>query len=376
MSTLVRIGPAKRQRAFTLIELLVVIAIIAILIALLLPAVQQAREAARRTQCKNNLKQLGLAFHNYESTYNRFAPAVTMLRGPIMDSKVGEGIVSSTDDGNFHAWPELILPFMEQTNLYSSINFSVGMNYTDSTLATGTVANVITGGNFSTAQSLLPATTVITGFICPSTPHSSNRYTYVDDWIAGSFGSTTYHSGSPLDYVGKWPRGNVHGTFSPSGVNYGTSHAMLDINSSSGAGCGGVKIANVTDGTSNTILVGENAAPGSKVWALGQGKGPLCDVCGPNMAMGPAWNDWQWSVGSDLRGRAPGTWKNGVGANADASGNCAINCTNYDNYYSFHTGGAQILLVDGSVRFVSQNVDLETLARLVHVNDGQVLGEF
>ena len=130
MSTLVRSGTAKRQRAFTLIELLVVIAIIAILIALLLPAVQQAREAARRTQCKNNLKQLGLAFHNYESTYNRFAPALTMLRGPIMNAAVGEGIPSNTDDGNFHAWPELILPFMEQANLYSSINFSVGMNYT------------------------------------------------------------------------------------------------------------------------------------------------------------------------------------------------------------------------------------------------------
>jgi prepilin-type N-terminal cleavage/methylation domain-containing protein/prepilin-type processing-associated H-X9-DG protein len=376
MSTLVRMGPAKRQRAFTLIELLVVIAIIAILIALLLPAVQQAREAARRTQCKNNLKQLGLAFHNYESTYNRFAPALTLLKGPIINGSVGEGIPSTRDDGNFHAWPEVILPFMEQTALYSSINFSVGMNYTDGTLATGTVANFITGGNFATPQSLLPATTVVTGFICPSTPHSSSRYTYVDDWMGGSFsGQTTYHSGSPLDYVGKWPRSNVHGTF-PSGANYGTAHGMLDINSGNGEGCGGVKISQVTDGTSNTILVGENAAPGSKVWAMGQAKGALCDVCGPNMAMGPAWNDWQWSTGTVVRGRAPNTWKNGVAPNADASGSCAINCSNMDNYYSFHTGGAQILLVDGSVRFISQNLDLETLARLVHVNDGQVLGEF
>ncbi len=375
MREIVRTGSVKRQRAFTLIELLVVIAIIAILIALLLPAVQQAREAARRTQCKNNLKQLGLAFHNYESTHNRFAPALTLLYGPVISGTVGEGIPSTRDDGNFHAWPELILPFMEQTALYSSINFSVGMNYTDAT-PTGPVANLVAGGNFSTAQSTLPATTVVTGFICPSTPHPTNRYTYVDDWMGGSFGTTTYHSGSPLDYVGKWPRSNVHGAF-PSGANYGSFHGMLDINSASGAGCGGVKIANVTDGTSNTILVGENAAPSSKVWAMGQAKGPLCDVCSAgNWAMGPAWNDWQWSTGTDLRGRAPNTWKNGVAPNADASGTCAINCTNYDNYYSFHTGGAQILLVDGSVRFISQNLDLETLARLVHVNDGQVLGEF
>ena len=352
------------------------IAIIAILIALLLPAVQQAREAARRTQCKNNLKQLGLAFHNYESTYGRFAPALTMLAGPIMGGAVGEGIPSTRDDGNFHAWPEFILPFMEQANLYGQMNFSVGLNYTDGTLATGTVANFITGGNFSTPQSLLPTTTVITGFICPSTPHSTNRYTYVDDWMGGSFGSTTYHSGSPLDYVGKWPRSNMHGnnTFG-NGVNYGISHAMLDINSASGAGCGGVKIAAVTDGTSNTILVGENTAASSQMWAMGLKKGAFCDVCtSSSWAMGPAWNDWQWSVGSDIRGRAPGSvhhW-----GPTDTAGTCAINCVNYDNYYSFHTGGAQFLLVDGSVRFMSQNMDLETLVRLVHVNDGQVVGEF
>jgi prepilin-type N-terminal cleavage/methylation domain-containing protein/prepilin-type processing-associated H-X9-DG protein len=377
MSTLVRTGPAKRQRAFTLIELLVVIAIIAILIALLLPAVQQAREAARRTQCKNNLKQLGLAFHNYESTHGRFAPALTLLRGPGFGGTIGEGIPSTRDDGNFHAWPEFILPFMEQTALYSSINFSVAMTYADAT-PTGAVINLATGGNFAAPQTTLAATTVVTGFICPSTPHTSTRYTYVDDWIADSsgVGVTTYHSGSPLDYVGKWPRSNLHGAF-PSGANYGPAHGMLDINSASGAGCGGVKIANVTDGTSNTILVGENAAPGSKVWAMGQARGPLCDVCtSPNWAMGPAWTDWQWSVGLDLRGRAANTWKNGVAPNADASGTCAINCSNYDNYYSFHTGGAQILLVDGSVRFISQNLDLETLARLFHVNDGQVVGEF
>jgi prepilin-type N-terminal cleavage/methylation domain-containing protein len=362
----------QRQRAFTLIELLVVIAIIAILIALLLPAVQQAREAARRTQCKNNLKQIGLAFHNYESTFLRFPPAATMLCGPTWCDNVGEGIPSAVDDGNFHAWPEFILPFIDQAPLYNTINFSVGMNFADAT-PTGAVYNYITGGNFPVAQSLAAANAVIPGFICPSSPHTSSKYIYIDDWLGGSFGTPTYHAGGALDYTGGWPRGNLHNA--NLGFNYGNpTAAMLDINSASGAGCGGVKISQVIDGTSNTILVGERSAPGSQQWAMGKAVGPLCDVCtASNWLMGPAWTDWQFSVGLDIRGRTPGSAHNGA---VDSEGTCTINCTNYDNFYSFHVGGAHMLLADGTVRFVSQNLDINTVARLFLFNDGYVVGEF
>jgi hypothetical protein len=88
--------------------------------------------------------------------------------------------------------------------------------------------------------------------------------------------------------------------------------------------------------------------------------------------MGPAWTDWQWSTGTDVRGRAPGSIHNV----SETDGGCAINCLNYSNYYSFHVGGAHFAMADGTVRFISQNVNLETMVRLVHFNDGLVVGEF
>jgi len=371
----------RRDEGFTLIELLVVIAIIAVLIALLLPAVQQAREAARRTQCKNNLKQIGLAFHNYESTNGRFAPALTALAGPIWGGSVGEGIPSLVDDGNFHAWPEFILPFLEQLAVYNSINFSLPLTYTDSTLNTGTVYNYITGANYGTQQSILPSKTSVPSFVCPSAPHNTGLVTpYSDDWLAGSFSSAppTWKSGGPLDYVGKWPRSTIHSTGFPNGVSYKDPCAgVLDINSAQGAGCVGVKIASIVDGTSNTILVGENSAPGSKQWAMGKSVSDFCDGCtpGPNRRMGPAWSDWQWSTGTDISPVKPGGYHNGVAPFNEQTGfpanSCTVNCENYKNYYSFHPGGAHIALCDGTVRFVSQNINAETMARLVLFNDGQ-----
>ena len=366
------VGFRSRQRGFTLIELLVVIAIIAVLIALLLPAVQQAREAARRTQCKNNLKQLGLAFHNYESSFGRLVPALLMVDGA---GTYGEGIAvpSTVNDGNFHAWPEFVLPFIDQGPVYNSINFSLPLSYNDQTLATGTVTNIATSSSYAAQQSTIPAKTVIQAFICPSSPHPSNLYApYQEDWTTTT--PQVYHAGGALDYVGRWLRGNMHNSNNPSGYNYGPFATLLDCNSANGAGTAGVTIAAVIDGTSNTILLGETSAPGSKLYSLGKAVGPLCDGCpGTNTrAMGPAWTDWQFSVGLDISGRTPGSVHNV----SETDGDCTINCENYRNYYSFHTGGAQFLLADGSVRFVNQNINRETMIRLLAFNDGQVVGQF
>ena len=139
------------RRGFTLIELLVVIAIIAILIALLLPAVQQAREAARRTQCKNNLKQFGLAMHNYHDVFNRFPlPAILFSNAGAGGGGIG-GMMTT------NVWSLAILPYIEQANVYSSydINFSAWEP-----------KNAVAGQ------------TKIAGYLCPSTPRSSNGISY------------------------------------------------------------------------------------------------------------------------------------------------------------------------------------------------------
>ena len=164
MLTQLKSNRRNRQRAFTLIELLVVIAIIAVLISLLLPAVQQAREAARRTQCRNNLKQIGLAFHNYLDTYLRFPSAFSgKAGGSVFD--FGEGPGPRTDaaaDANIHAWPERILPYLDQANVYSGINFSVAMGAGDAALTLPPdVTACGTGNVYTTAHSVAALNAVI-----------------------------------------------------------------------------------------------------------------------------------------------------------------------------------------------------------------------
>ena len=203
----------RKKNGFTLIELLVVIAIIAVLISLLLPAVQQAREAARRTQCKNNLKQLGLAFHNYESTYGQFANAYTFIyrKGDTWSGGPGDGFQlpaaggGGVADANVHVWTERLLPFMDQANVYNRINFNVPIGFGAST--GGPVQAGALGApylNYTTSQDFAMLSSVqINGFMCPSTPRTANMLFEQDvgNWGPDGVGINYFSVGSPLDYV-------------------------------------------------------------------------------------------------------------------------------------------------------------------------------
>ena len=341
------------KSGFTLIELLVVIAIIAILIALLLPAVQQAREAARRTQCKNNMRQIGLAFHNYHDTHSRF-PQPSMI-----GLTVSTGLIIRSGA----SWCTMLLPYMEQGNVYNLYN---------SSLSAYDPANA-------------PAVrTIIPGFICPSVPRSSNLGFMTAPAglsLGGGFpalGATLTMNGGVLDYD---TLDGVRSTFNtvaytgqtPAAAREGWGTWSLSVQDPgmgalSSGGKGG-SLRDFTDGTSNTILVGEVCAR----TALYR-KGKLIPTSDPVAAAQAIVGSGMWA---DLfKGD---TWVSGVlfdGTGTD--GPCAINCANSRTagLYSWHTGGAHIALADGSARFISENISAYTLASLITKAGGEVIGEF
>jgi prepilin-type N-terminal cleavage/methylation domain-containing protein len=335
----------RTRRAFTLIELLVVIAIIAILIALLLPAVQQAREAARRTQCKNNLKQIGLAFHNYHDTFNSF-PFGWM---------VGQ-------DFNASVWSVMLLPYLDQGPLYNQWDSSVPAWNQAAAFGKGPQASI--DGNLAAIR------TPLTVFMCPSTS-AENEHNY--DYSAAGFPLT--FTAARSDYIAT---SGVLGNFASiaySGSAGGSRGGILTFVGwevdGSGPGDPITRMRDITDGTSNTMIVGERVG-GTTIYR-GQQMHP-----GDTAALGPTngggWGDIlngeHWFGGSLYDG-TPSPF-------APGGGPCAINCTNArgGGLYSFHTGGAQVLLADGAVRFLSANIAANTLASLVTRAKGEVVGEF
>jgi len=306
---------------FTLIELLVVIAIIAVLIALLLPAVQQAREAARRTQCKNNLKQIGLALHNYNGTFNMFPPAKIFNTA---DSQCQGWIY-----GNSLSWRVMILPYCDQTPLYNGINFSEWVE-----CRTGT----------NTIQTLrvrpLPA------YFCPSDP--------TDQMVAGMAG--TNYPGLVADGKGS-PNPPAQNTCGGAGnVWHGDNSGAMAYN--------GRKIAQISDGTSNTIHVGE----------VFRGKSffNLCANADQTGLRCHRWFEESGWCGADtsrppnhsIRDEVDWTDENTSGQ----SGSRPVS--------SSHTGGAHVLMADGAVKFASSNVDLNAWRNAGSARANDVTSEF
>ncbi|MCA9116219.1 MAG: DUF1559 domain-containing protein, partial [Planctomycetaceae bacterium] len=313
------------------------IAIIAILIALLLPAVQQAREAARRSQCKNNLKQMGLALHNYHDTYTTF---------PI-------GSQSPIYAAN---WRASILPFLDQAPLYNKLTQtpSNGNGYDTSNGWTG-------GGGYGTANAILN-NALVTVYKCPSSVTNAFEVGTANGTSPGqSTGSVTGEVGMTMDYVGV---GGAYAAVAPFNTgailntNYGTmgQNGLLQIGKS-------LKMRDCTDGSSNTMIIGEDS-------------GLIAGVdYRKNLSGG-----WSGHRGAAVGG---GTGYGGGGVitilySPNPQTKPAFTGAGFNNgpFTSFHEGGIHGLLADGAVRFVSDNINLTTLLQLGVMNDGQVIGEF
>jgi prepilin-type N-terminal cleavage/methylation domain-containing protein len=327
-----------RRFGFTLIELLVVIAIIGVLVALLLPAVQQAREAARRSQCKNNLKQLGLAMHNYHDTHGRFPP--------------NQGILGSTTWGADGKGTHLVqlLPFVDQAPLWSSINFSVVGQPFNLTLPSGTLFR-------STVLALLQ---------CPSDDRPPLNGDRALTNYAGSIGTAWMQSSNGCNLSSIVGTGDTNSDGEDWYGNGGTNVGLVRTDIADARGCSGMvarsvwccRLADVTDGPSNTIMMGEIR--------------PMCDR--DFTAQGWVYSDALW-VGTVPPINFP-TCPNDTGYNLTP---CTQNGGNWNTTMGFkskHVGGAHFVMGDGAVRFLTQNINYVTYQKLGDRHDNQAVGEF
>jgi prepilin-type N-terminal cleavage/methylation domain-containing protein/prepilin-type processing-associated H-X9-DG protein len=311
-----RAAPRLRTSAFTLVELLVVIAIIGTLIGLLLPTVQKIRWAAGRLSCANNLRQIGLAYHNYESAYHEFPPAYL------------------TDANKAAGWGTFILPQLEQDNLYKIYTFTAPFFY----------ANPAFGiDNQSVVNTKLKI------FQCPMSPPRDDPYSYTFNFpgyppISWQASPSDY---SPVAGVSPYLAGYL-------GLNYTPQQLQGALRPDKGT-----TFAGFTDGTSNTIFIAEIAGK-NELWQAGHDTGqPLSGFFGGEGGWGDA-----TSAASQLYGSS--------GDGTVFPGTCGINCSNDYGLYGFHTGGANMLFADGAVHFVSNATDIMTLIALITRAGGEV----
>ncbi len=328
-----------KRCAFTIIELLVVTSVIAILMAILLPAIQHARELARRMQCRNHLRQIGLALHNYDSTHAVFPP----------DALAGDGTGGceetelSVEDNPSHcteyqSWTTLVLPYLDQPTITQNYDY---------------------GSPWSSLRNRPFVKTQLSVFQCPSTPAPQETDTHhVVGAAAGDYGA--------INQVTKRVYTEVFGVADP-GLSARTGVlAQFEANPP----------ARITDGLSNTMMIAESCGrpdvyvgsdPMSKTQFAAYRGDEVVSVAGDLVAEdGIGWAD------PDSRFNVAGVQEDGI----TTLGSGFINKINLSEAYSFHSGGVLVLLSDGSVRFLSENIDSWTYVTLCTRAGGEVVGEF
>jgi len=371
----------RRRSGFTLIELLVVIAIIAVLISLLLPAVQSAREAARRSQCTNNLKQIGLAMHNYVSS-NELVP-------PTHVDDPGNNLYPHQ---NF-SQPVRLLPYLEQTSLYNAVNFSFGARWGDDppTVAAG-LSDSGDGGRYGWIQMTVHATQ-ISALVCPSDNNKGSSFSYTLGGVSKLVGANNYPSNIGLNR--RINGGIADSNWQMNGPNYiatnwdGALKKVIGLN-------------NFIDGTSNTVIFSEwvkgpAGGPPQKngllmVYSLNQASNycpttPCTDyaikvACDNAYINNPAQNwgqNWgwkgEWWAASDTNVYSHTQTPNriscaysDVGAVDDPRGTISLIAAS-----SNHPGGVNVLFMDGSVRFVKSTVAYTSWYAIATPDGGEVV---
>ncbi len=317
---------------FTLVELLVVIAIIGVLVALLLPAVQSAREAARRMQCTNNLKQLGLALHNFHDIRLAFPAALDELGN---SPAVGNLWVAS--------WTPHVLPYIEQQGLFAQYRFD--QHWQDA--ATNDAANG-------------PVKQNVKGFTCPSAPTRSTRPANANR------GNIDYAATSERQYPNPFLNAAQSSAVSEADPNYiGVlgRNVLLSVSPVAHRPANR-RMAQITDGTSNTFLLAECAGRNSFYWM-----GKLQPTTISNGPWGAPAARLQIG-GCDSNNPAYPASTNNV------AGPRALNCINHKEIYAFHPSGANVVMCDGAVRHLSANMDLNTVYALLTRERGETVSDF
>jgi prepilin-type N-terminal cleavage/methylation domain-containing protein len=324
------------RRAFTLIELLVVIAIIAVLIGLLLPAVQKVREAAARSKCVNNLKQIGLALHNYHDANRRFPPGY-------VDGNTDPRSTPDNDVGPGWGWASFILPYMEQDAIYRQINFS-------KPVGAGVNAQV-TLAQLAVHQ-------------CPSDPYQQTVPVYDSNFgspiVNVAHGNYVGCNGWEECFVNAGGAGDGSGSDGLSGGLGEAGNGLFFRNSK-------YTVANITDGLSNTIIAGErsgNHSPSTWTGAIAGGRCPawMADLTEPyTPPPGAAYDNADFGEAFVL-----------AHCNATHLPNADFPIFDPDVFYSMHHNGANFLFGDGSVHFLTSSIDPKVYQYLATIAGGEV----